>query len=132
MKRKRWKQKRIDRCIVKWQMRLRVWDWWVTGKYARSRIMSVSGRAAEIEFNLPHKSAMITLCDPRDVPKENNCDPELSIIHELLHLHMISFFDQHDARNADRLVAWEQAISILSDAFRAGTYPKGIGGSCQI
>lgn len=72
----------------KWQQRLRLQDWDVTVEIKRAREMSLDGKAGEVVMVLEQRRAWITLRDMTDVDPEEQADndPEVTVVHELLHL----------------------------------------------
>ena len=116
MKHKKWSDKKIGKFVAKWQKRLRLQDWRVTVEYKRARDLSGEGRSAEIGYILNHKHAIITLADPLDIPADFEYNVKRSLIHELLHIHIKTFFDETADNNKMFYVEWEQVISILTDA----------------
>jgi hypothetical protein len=99
---------------AEWQKILRLQDWIVTTKISRERDMEESDRNAEIEANLPKRMATIRILDPVDYPPNlvEEQDMELSLVHELLHIHLFPLFA--DREDEIRMVAEEQAIEAIS------------------
>lgn len=97
-----------------WQKVLRLQDWIITICICREREMSETGRAAEIEATLPKRMATIRILDPVDYPPDlvELQDMELSLVHELLHIHLFPLFA--DRANEMTMIAEEQAIEAIS------------------
>jgi hypothetical protein len=99
---------------AEWQKILRLQDWIINLRICRERDMSESDRNAEIEANLPKRMATIRILDPIDYPPGlvEEQDMELSLVHELLHIHLFPLFA--DREDEMRMVAEEQAIEAIS------------------
>lgn len=99
---------------AEWQKVLRLQDWIVDVGMSRSRDMKIEGCQAEIEPCLPKRMASIRILDPVDYPPDvaEPQDMELSLVHELLHIHLFPLFA--DREDEMRMVAEEQAIEAIS------------------
>lgn len=97
-----------------WQKILRLQDWIIKVLITRGRDMNLTERAAEIEAMLPKCMATIRILDPVDYPPNlaELQDMELSLVHELLHIHLFPLFA--DKEDEMRQVAEEQAIEAIS------------------
>lgn len=75
--------------------------------------MNLKGNA-EIEATLPKRMATIRILDPVDYPDglAEPQDMELSLVHELLHIHLFPLFA--DREEEMRMIAEEQAIEAIS------------------
>jgi hypothetical protein len=93
---------------------LRLSDWLVTVGILRLRDMA-GQRAAQIDWHLTKKVAVLELLDPVDFPPNSMLpqDHEVDLVHELLHLHFAPFAAP-DGSAED--VAQEQAIDLISRA----------------
>lgn len=98
---------------IEWQKILRLQDWIITLVISRERNMNLKGNA-EIEATLPKRMATIRILDPLDYPpnRVESQDMELSLVHELLHIHLFPLFA--DREDEMRMVAEEQAIEAIS------------------
>lgn len=99
---------------AEWQKVLRLQDWIVDVGISRSRNMKMERCQAEIEPCLPKRMASIRILDPVDYPRDSAepQDMELSLVHELLHIHLFPLFA--DREDEMRMVAEEQAIEAIS------------------
>lgn len=104
-------------CLL-WQQRLRLQDWNVQVKLCRLNEISGGDALANITHYEERKDAVMRLLAPMDIPlvKEEflGCEAsnyDLSIVHELLHLHLIPLSDYN---NPAKRVAEEQAINAIS------------------
>lgn len=97
-----------------WQKILRLQDWIITVHIRRERDFTLSDSNAEIITTLPKRMATIHILDPIDYPPDQSepQDMELSLVHELLHIHLFTFFA--DREDEMRIVAEEQAIEAIS------------------
>lgn len=110
-----------------WQKKLRLQDWNIEVKLCRIHQMPQQA-LAHIEFFVERKDAFLTLLAPCDLPLiEDNflgneaANYDISIVHELLHLHFIGLGDPD---NEVHTMLEEQAVNTLSRAFvtaHAGT-----------
>jgi hypothetical protein len=98
---------------AEWQKILRLQDWIISVSVRRERDMVLKG-LAEILPSLPKRMATIRILDPIDYPPELSepQDMELSLVHELLHIHLFPMFA--DREDEMRQVAEEQAIEAIS------------------
>ena len=96
-----------------WQRRLRLEDWKVDVKIVRIWDLE-QGTLGHIDWSIPHKTATIKVLNPADyeLPKDKiPMDMELSIVHELVHLHLSALPLSKGSRNAE-----EQVVSMIADA----------------
>jgi len=96
-----------------WQKRLRLEDWKVDVKIVRIWELE-QGTLGHIDWSIPHKTATIKVLNPADyeLPKDKiPADMELSIVHELVHLHLLVLPLNKSSRNAE-----EQVVSMIADA----------------
>lgn len=93
---------------AEWQKILRLQDWIVDVKICRERDMKLNDCYAECELNLKKKMAHIRILDPIDFPPDDEQDMELSLVHELLHLHFSPL--SVDGKDIEE----EQAIEAIS------------------
>ena len=96
-----------------WQKRLHLEDWKVEVKIVRIWDLE-QGTLGHIDWSVPHKTAVIKVLNPADyeLPKEKvPADMELSIVHELVHLHLSALPLNKSSRNAE-----EQVVSMIANA----------------
>ena len=96
-----------------WQRRLRLEDWKIDVKIVRIWDLE-QGTLGHIDWSIPHKTATIKVLNPSDyeLPKDKiPTDMELSIVHELVHLHLSALPLNKASRNAE-----EQVVSMIADA----------------
>ncbi len=108
------KQKARETFLAEWQKILRLQDWEITVQFVRGH--EIDGDQAWISHEENHKRATIRLRDPVDlISKDWSEDsPETSLVHELLHLHILPF-GRTEPRTRDR-VCVEQAIELITGA----------------
>lgn len=109
-------QEQAEILLAEWQKILKLQDWEIVIdiKRARDMVMDPPGDA-EVTWLEEKKTAVIRLLDPVDFDP-NSPTPqnhERSIIHELLHLHMVPFDAAEDTPAG---IAQEQAIHAISTA----------------
>jgi hypothetical protein len=102
---------------LEWQRTLRLQDWQIKVKIARGNGLDLpEGIQGRCEWVIKRRSAFIRLLDPVDWDK--TClwpqDMEVTLVHELLHLHMAPFDEFKVGTPKD--VAVEQAIVAISNA----------------
>ena len=96
-----------------WQKRLRLEDWKIDVKIVRIWELE-HGTLGHIDWSTPHKAAVIKVLNPADyeLPADKiPADMELSIVHELVHLHLSVLPLNKSSRNAE-----EQVVSMIADA----------------
>ena len=96
-----------------WQKRLGLEEWKIDVKIVRIWDLE-QGTLGHIDWSVPHKTATIKVLNPADyeLPKEKIPeDMELSIVHELVHLHLSALPLNKASRNAE-----EQVVSMIADA----------------
>lgn len=104
-------QEEAEAVLVKWQKMLRLQDWDVKIDVRRGRDFNTDSQA-EVTWLEEKKMAIIHLLDPIDYDnKYFPHDHEVSIVHELLHLHMVRFAAESGTPED---IAQEQAINALS------------------
>lgn len=85
------KKKTIQKLLKQWQKTLYLQDWDIQIRYAPPHEMCELSRLAEIEYSIAAKEGVIRICYPNpNVSRIINQDMEMSIVHELLHLHYIA------------------------------------------
>lgn len=105
----------LHKQLVYWQKVLYLQDWTVDLRIARQWEMSDSTTLAECEWFLSRRDAIIRVLTPNDLAgvskyfiKDEECDYDVSLVHELLHLHFAPFHTDKDE------TAHEQAINAIS------------------
>lgn len=109
-------QVQLDKRRAYWQQVLRLQDWDVAAKVVRQDKLTL-GRQGECQWGLERKEAIIRLLDPIDYPDDcqRKQDHELTLVHELLHLHFAAFAAEGGAAE----IAQEQAIQCIAKALVA-------------
>jgi hypothetical protein len=99
---------------VEWQRILRLQDWIISVGIFRKRDMKGENRCGEVEWTLEKRMASIRILDPVDYPDGlmEEQDMELTLVHELLHLHLVAVTPDHE--DELRHCALEQAIDAIS------------------
>lgn len=103
-----------EKC-AEWQKILRLQDWIINVSIRRQRDFETGKESnAEILPSLMKRMATIRIVDPVDYPEgfSEQQDMELSLVHELLHIHLFPLFA--DREDEMRRVAEEQAIEAIS------------------
>ena len=96
-----------------WQKRLRLEDWKIEVKIVRIWDLE-QGTLGHIDWSVPHRTATIKVLNPADyeLPKDKiPADMELSVVHELVHLHLSVLPLNKSSRGAE-----EQVVSMIADA----------------
>lgn len=103
--------------LNEWQKRLRLQDWHVQIALTRERDMPIDSSRGAVKWNVNNKEAWIHILDPIDYPPAQiPQDMEQTIIHELLHLHLVMVAELAE-ESAPINIAVEQAIVCISEAF---------------
>lgn len=107
-----------DRCEV-WQRILRLQDWDVQLEIVRQHVLS-DGRLGECALGNNVRKARIRILDSRDIDGQDMMDHdeawdwELTLVHELLHVHMHDVTpDGHKAGSPEQ-IANERAVDAIS------------------
>jgi hypothetical protein len=96
-----------------WQKRLRLDDWKIEVKIVRIWELE-PGTLGHIDWSTPRKVALIKVLNPADYelpPEKIPADMELSIVHELVHLHLSVLPLSKASRGAE-----EQVVTMIADA----------------
>src|SRR5580704_8629493 len=96
-----------------WQKRLRLEDWKIAVKIVRIWDLE-HGTLGHIDWSATHRTAVIKVLNPADyeLPADQiPGDMELSIVHELVHLHLSVLPLNKSSRGAE-----EQVVSMIADA----------------
>ena len=108
-------QAQIDEALEYWQKVLRLQDWIVDVSIKRQSKMFTEDSQGSVHIVIDRKEAHIQLLDPEDYPNTWPQDHELTLVHELLHLHLEPL---RVVANLDRASTWqvaeEQAICSIS------------------
>ena len=110
-------QEQAQQACQEWQRILRLQDWDIAIDILRARDMGLDGGQAEVHWKAESKSAIIHLLDPADY--QNNYfeqNQERSLVHELLHLHMVMFATE---TGTPEDTAQEQAVNAIANALVA-------------
>lgn len=100
--------------LAEWQKTLKLQDWDIVIDIRREREMELEGGQAEVHWHKDKRMAIIHLLDPLDYSNQYwPQDHEMSLVHELLHIHMVGFAAE-DGTPED--AAQEQAINAISFA----------------
>jgi len=102
------------KALGEWAKRLRLQDWVITIEIVRARDMPLDDKSGCVKWFVHDKSAHITLLDPIDYPPNpyEEQDQEITLVHELLHLHFQHFENTEPGTLQDTML--EQTINILS------------------
>lgn len=86
-------QEQLEQYLHDWQKELRLMDWDVSIAIKPAHKMFTQDAQASIEWQLAEKTAMIHILHPDDYPDGlvRDQDHEVSLVHELLHLHYAPF-----------------------------------------
>jgi hypothetical protein len=96
-----------------WQKRLRLDDWKIEVKIVRIWDLE-HGTLGHIDWSKPRKAAIIKVLNPADYelpPDKIPADMELSIVHELVHLHLSVLPLSKASRGTE-----EQVVILIADA----------------
>ncbi len=108
-------QEQAQQACREWQKILRLQDWDVTAVIRRGREMKLEDAQAEVSWKSENKTAIVRLLDPLDYQNDiYEQDHERSLVHELLHLHMVMFATETGTLED---LAQEQAINAMATAF---------------
>ncbi len=106
----------LQALLTEWQKRLRLQDWDVHIAFTRERDMAVDNSRGAIRWNVSLKEAWLHILDPIDYPPDQvPQDIEQTIIHELLHLHLVMVAEMA-AENEIIQITTEQAIVCIAEA----------------
>lgn len=107
----------IQKQAAYWQDILALRDWAIGIRVCRHWEMEDHTAVAQCEVYLDRKDAIISVLHPTDLLGLTNrflngeeADYDISLVHELLHLHFAPF----DTDDAQHEVAYEQAINAIS------------------
>lgn len=101
--------------LAYWQQMLYLQDWTISLQVVRQWDMGDNCSVAQCEWYLQRKDACIKVLHPDDLPgvksrflNGEECDYDISLVHELLHLHFAPFHTEKED------IAQEQAINAIS------------------
>lgn len=112
---------RLNVRVHYWQEVLRLMDWNVKVLLKRRHEMKHPHALGMNSWDMNRKAATITMCSPEDLPSHNEAfdgeenDYDVTLVHELLHLHFAPFWPVDEDDGVDEL-PMEQAINLLSYA----------------
>ena len=90
MTRKR-RRKQLKKLLKWWQKKLYLRDWDIEIHSVMPHEMAQTSRLGEVDYSAAAKEATIRICAPNPTLDDSvNQDIELTIVHELLHLHHIA------------------------------------------
>lgn len=123
-------QKFFDTQMRVWQSRLRLQDWGVALHVCRLSEMPTPDCIGAIAVYEERKEARMSILAPQDLPLlegkhlvVEDFNYEVTIVHELLHLHFASFQEDDETPKG---VAQEQAINCISAALVRAYHPEQI------
>ena len=96
-----------------WQKRLRLEDWKIEVRIVRIWELE-RGTLGHIDWSTPQHTALIKVLSPADYelpPDKIPADMELSVVHELVHLHLSVLPLNKSSRMAE-----EQVVTMIADA----------------
>lgn len=102
-----------------WQTILRLQDWNIILKLVRRHDMGVQGAIGCSDYAIDHKDCFIELCAPEDLYTYHarfageETDYEITLVHELLHLHFAPFMAD-ETKDAHSNTYQELAINTLA------------------
>jgi sugar/nucleoside kinase (ribokinase family) len=113
----------LNERLIYWQKRLRLQDWGVNIRLCHPDEIDAQGLSC---IKVTSKSVKIKILDPKyfnDLDAEIICQNwEITLIHELLHLHFVTFdriFDRDRDNTKDARDAVEQSIELIAQALYA-------------
>ena len=105
----------LHKQLLFWQHALYLQDWTISLRIVRQWDMGDTVSVAQCEWYIERKDAIIKVLHPDDLPGVSSrflngeeCDYDVSLVHELLHLHFAPFHRKEDE------IAHEQAINAIS------------------
>ncbi|WP_172369577.1 hypothetical protein [Sporosarcina jiandibaonis] len=108
-------EEQLNERLAYWQEKLRLQDWIIELRIARSRNMMQDASAA-VDWTLSRKMASINILDHIDYPNDivGVRDMENDLVHELLHLHFAPISDHYGNNNDIYSTFEEQAIESIA------------------
>ena len=103
----------VNQKLWLWQKRLRLQDWKITIKMAHRSDLKPK-TLGNVHWDTNAKTATIRVMHPEDYDMPFNeilDDLEVTVVHELVHLHLASLPRSESTKGAE-----EQAVNLLSDA----------------
>jgi hypothetical protein len=114
-------QEQVDGWLETWSSRLRLQDWRIQAKIVRSTDLKPD-TLGHIKWDSDRKTALITLLDPidYDLPAARiEEDMEMTVLHELIHLHLSVLPRDKASRQAEEQVV-NRIAGALMDLDRRG------------
>lgn len=107
-------QEQMEQSLQDWQKELRLMDWEISIAIKPAHKMFSQNVQASIEWQLAEKTAMIHILHPDDYPDGlvRDQDQEISLVHELIHLHYAPFEETEDGTLAHDMM--ELSIDTIS------------------
>ena len=106
---------RLTKCGKYWQKILRLQDWDVEFKWAKSDdlMLGVDNEYGEGELHPEYKKVHISIVHPSDYTETETQDIELAILHEVYHSHLAVFSSMYDPGTPGYILI-EQIINATS------------------
>lgn len=106
----------LQKDLEYWTRILRLQDWDIEATIRRARELDYENTAATVAWTFENKQAVIKLLDPVDYMPGlmEDQDHEVSLVHELLHLHYAGFDETERGSLAHAML--EQSINAISNA----------------
>lgn len=107
-------EEQLQAKCLEWQKLLRLQDWHVKVYVKRDRDLMLGKKAGVCRWTIAKKMAIIQVLDPTDYDPDTpwEQDMELTLVHELLHLHLAPFDNFEDSPLE---TAVEQAVESISE-----------------
>jgi hypothetical protein len=109
-------QEQVDRWLNTWRTRLRLDDWKIEAKIVRAHDLKPD-TLGHIKWDSDKKTALITLLHPADydlpAPRIEE-DMEMTVLHELIHLHLSVLPRDKGSRQAEEQVVNRIAGALMS------------------
>lgn len=107
-------QEELDAALAEWQKTLRLQDWDIKASIVREKNLMMNDVVAAVRWGFTSKGAVVQLIDPIDYSDnpDEELDHEISLVHELLHLHYAGFDKTEKGSTEERLL--EQSIEAIS------------------
>jgi len=106
--------------LPKWTRILRLQDWNIDISVKRERDMFTAAVGGCVNFHFEKRHAIIQILDPIDFDPDTPCKPdqdmEQTLVHELLHLHLTQWKEDHKPFEEQAIHAIAQALILLDRA----------------
>jgi len=108
-------QGQAQEACKEWQERLKLQHWFVKVKICRRDDMGMDETCGTCRWVLSRAEALLKLLDPIDYPEDAivGQDHEITLVHELLHIHFAPFTDKLDADSLEH-IAMERATEQIA------------------